>query len=157
MKFLLVMRNALFVPAAATGVVRTGLAIMARTAALMMLFIASATQPALAQSQTVVIDCLPPWEANDRFGSETLIKHPSLSLNGFDCAESSETNCNIGYGLKQVLEKTYGADTEQEVIRVFGNIVNRADDSFEVDKIRGNSEILQARGFRGTRGLCPRQ
>ncbi len=147
MKFFPVIRNALLAPAAAVCVVRCGCAIAGRSAALLLFLLVSAAQPAIAQSQTVVIDCLPPWEANNRFGSETLIKHPSLSLNGFDCG----SNCDIGYGLKQVLEKTYGADTEQEVIRVFGNIVNLANKPFQApessDQVRKNTEKLQARGF----------
>ena len=114
----------------------------------MLLLLASAAQPALAQSQTVVIDCLPHWGANDRFRLPgARIWHPSLSLNGFDCG----SNCDIGYGLKQVLEKVYGAYTEQEVIRVFTNIVNKAAQPFEraisANNIRKNTEILQAKGF----------
>ncbi len=136
------MGSTFFVPETALDVVR-GFAITVRTTTLILPLLASIGQSALAQSQTVVIDCLPSWQTNDRFRSETLIKHPSLSLNGFDCG----SNCAIGYGLKQVLEKVYGATTEQEVVRVFKNIVNKANDSFEVDKIRLNTEILQAKGF----------
>ena len=114
MKFFPVMRNALFAPVAA-GVVRHGLAITARTA-VRLLLLASIGQPVLAQSQTaVVIDCLPPWEANGRFLDTTLVKHPSLSLNGFDC---DSNNCNIGYGLKQVLEKVYGANQDTGIQNV---------------------------------------
>ena len=148
MKFLPVMRKALFAPlTAAVGTVRTGLAIMGRSAALVLLFV-SAAQPALAQSQTpVVIDCLPPWEANGRFLDTTLVKHPSLSLNGFDCG----SNCGIGYGLKQVLEKVYGGNQEEEVKIVFRAMVDLAKENFQdttsFNNIRDNTARLQARGF----------
>ena len=148
MKFFPVMRNELFVPlTAAVGVVRSGLAITARTAALMLFLLSSTNQPALAQSQTVVIDCLPPWQTNDRFLQSTRIKHPSLSLNGFDCG----SNCAIGYGLKQVLEKVYGANQDDEVKAVFRNMIAFANRTFEDadsgDNIGRNTQILQAKGF----------
>ena len=147
MKFFPVMRKALFAPAAA-GVVRHSLAITARTATLLLLLLmASIGQPVLAQSQTVIIDCLPPWEANGRFRQSTLVKHPSLSLNGFDCG----SNCSIGYGLKQVLEKVYGGDQEEEVKTVFRAIVDLAKENFQdttsFGNIRDNTARLQARGF----------
>ena len=147
MKFFPVMRNTLFALMATKGVVRSGRVITTRTAALLLLLLASITQPALAQSQTVVVDCLPPWEANDRFRQSTLIKHPSLSLNGFDCGN----NCDIGYGLKQVLEKVYGANQETEVKTVFKEIVKLAKEDFQditsFGNIRDNTARLQARGF----------
>ncbi len=107
--------------------------------------LALAPVPALAQTQMVVIDCLPPWKINDRFGEMTLIKHPSLSLNGFDCG----TNCNIGYGLKQILEGVYGNKDKQdtEIKDVFGKMVNLATKSLESGQIDENSVILQSRGF----------
>ena len=104
-------------------------------------------QPARAQAPKVVIDCLPPWETNNRFLESTKIKHPGLSLNGFDC----DDNCDIGYGLKQILEKVYGSDTEREVQKVFKAIVEQATQKFEdvssVGDIRNNSGRLQAKGF----------
>ena len=149
MKFFPVMRNALFAPAVAAGVVRTGLAIMGRAAALLLLLMASANQPALgqSQSQTVVIDCLPPWEANGRFLDTTLVKHPSLSLNGFDCG----SNCGIGYGLKQVLEKVYGANQDAGIQNVFKKIITQSNEPLlsatSHGNISNNTVYLQARGF----------
>ena len=147
MKFFPVIRNVLLAPVVAVCVVRHGCAIAARSAALLLLLIASAAQPAIAQSQAVVIDCLPPWEANGRFLDTTLVKHPSLSLNGFDCG----TNCNIGYGLKQVLEKTYGANQADQVKVVFKNMVNLAAEPLKATASSGNisenTQRLQARGF----------
>ncbi len=110
--------------------------------------------PALAQTQTVVIDCLPPWERNSRFRKSSWIKHPSLSLNGFDCGD----NCAIGYGLKQVLENVYGdqAKADPEVPILFGRMAKLAkeplefrkiNESFKADKINKNSARTQARGF----------
>ncbi len=104
---------------------------------------ALAPVPALAQTQTVVIDCLPPWETNNRFLESTRIKHPGLSLNGFDCGD----NCDIGYGLKQVIEKTYGNEIDPEVKDVFIKMKNLAEFSLQDDKISENTAILQAKGF----------
>ncbi len=148
MKFLPVMRKALFAPATtATGIVQHGLAVTVRRVALMLLLITSAAQPALGQSEEVVVDCLPPWETNDRFMTATVIKHPSLSLNGFDCG----SNCDIGYGLKQVLEKVYGTNQDDEVKAIFRNMVNLADSPFMEGGGYGdlvkNTEILQAKGL----------
>ena len=154
MKFFPVMRNALFAPAAATGIVRHSLAITARTATLLLFLLASIAQPALAQSQTVVVDCLPPDSVGSaRFLSflSDIVKNPSLSLNGFDCAESSETNCNIGYGLKQVLEKVYGANQDPRVRDIFKKIVNKSNEplapSTDYGNISSNTVRLQSRGF----------
>lgn len=104
--------------------------------------------PVLAQTQKeVVIDCLPPWQTNDRFRKSARIRHPGLSLNGFDCGD----NCDIGYGLKQVLEKVYGSETETEVQTVFNAIVEQAKEDFQdtskFEHIRDNTGRLQARGF----------
>ncbi len=146
MKCLPVMRNVLFAPTTA-GVLQHGLAIMAQAAALILLLLASAAQPAIAQNEAVIVDCLPPWEANDRFRKGTQIRHPSLSLNGFDCT----SNCNIGYGLKQVLEKVYRTNPEMEVKTVFEKIVDLAKEGFQdttsFANIRDNTARLQARGF----------
>jgi len=102
-------------------------------------------QPVRAQAPKVVIDCLPPWETNNRFLEPTKIKHPGLSLNGFDC----DDNCDIGYGLKQVLEKVYGDEmkTDSEVKGFFVKIVNMATKPLKVKEINNNSAILQSRGF----------
>ncbi len=147
MKFFPVMKNVLLAPVAIVGTVWSGLAITARTVALLLFLSASSVLPALAQSQTVVIDCLPPWEANGRFLDTTLVKHPSLSLNGFDCG----SNCNIGYGLKQVLEKTYGANKDDKVKAVFKNMADMAAEPLGAvvssNDISKNTQRLQARGF----------
>ncbi len=147
MKFFPVMRNTLFVLMATKGIVRSARVITTRTAALLLLLLASVAQPAIAQSQTVIIDCLPPSGANDRFRQSTWIKHPGLSLNGFDCG----SNCDIGYGLKQVLEKVYRANPETEVKTVFDAIVDLAKEDFQETtsfaNIRDNTARLQARGF----------
>ena len=114
---------------------------------LVLLLLASVAQPALAQSQTVVIDCLPPWETNDRYGHPTRIKHPSLSLNGFDCG----SNCDIGYGLKQVLEKVYRPVPDTTVKSVFISMVDLANSALRPgnsrDEVAKNTQIMQARGF----------
>ncbi len=113
----------------------------------LFLLAAFSVQPARAQTPKVVIDCLPPWETNNRFLQSTRIKHPGLSLNGFDCGD----NCKIGYGLKQVLEKVYGSETETEVQTVFKAIVEQAKENFQdissFKKIRDNTGRLQAKGF----------
>ena len=152
MKFFPVMRNALFAPVAAVGTVRTGLAITARAAALLLLF-APAVQPAIAQDQTVVVDCLPPDSVgNGRFLGYLphAIKHPSLSLNGFDC-ESSGTNCNVGYGLKQVLEEVYSSDAGSTMKAIFQKIISRSNEplvsSSSLGDISSNTIRLQSRGF----------
>ncbi len=155
MKFFPVIRNALLAPAAAACVVRHGCAIAGRSAALLLLLIASAAQPAIAQSQTaVVIDCLPPdTVGNDRFLSYLphAIKHPSLSLNGFDCTESSETNCNIGYGLKQVLEEVYSPSADSTMKAIFQKIIKKSNESLSpstsLGNISSNTVRLQSRGF----------
>ena len=122
-------------------------AIAVSVAIFSLLLAVFAVQPALAQTQTVVIDCLPPWETNNRFLKSTRIKHPGLSLNGFDCGD----NCDIGYGLKQVLEKVYGRDTETEVQTVFNAIIEQAKQKFQdtnkFGHIRDNTGRLQAQGF----------
>ena len=153
MKFLPVMRNALFAPAAAAGVVRRRLAVTTRSTTLLLLLLASANQPALAQSQTVVVDCLPPDSVgNDRFLSylPNAIKHPSLSLNGFDC-ESSGTNCDIGYGLKQVLEEVYSPNADSTMKAIFQKIISRSNEplasSSSFGNISSNTIRLQSRGF----------
>ncbi len=111
--------------------------------------LALAPVPALAQTQTVVIDCLPPRETNNRFRKPARIRHPGLSLNGFDCGD----NCDIGYGFKQVLEKVYGSESEKEkeVQTVFNAIVEQAkqvfQDTSKFGHIRDNTGRLQARGF----------
>ncbi len=152
MKFFPVMRNTHFAPVAAVGTVRTGLAITARAAALLLLF-APAVQPAIAQDQTVVVDCLPPDSVgNGRFLGYLphAIKHPSLSLNGFDC-ESSGTNCNVGYGLKQVLEEVYSSDAGSTMKAIFQKIISRSNEplvsSSSLGDISSNTIRLQSRGF----------
>ncbi len=111
----------------------------------LFLLAALIVQPARAQTQKVVIDCLPPWETNNRFMQSTRIKHPGLSLNGFDCGD----NCDIGYGLKQVLEKVYGdqATTDPEVQDIFGKMVRLVAKPLKDKEIDNNSAILQSRSF----------
>ncbi len=126
-----------------------------RTATLLLSLLIYMAQPALAQSQTVVVDCLPPDSGggNDRFLNYLphAIKHPSLSLNGFDCAESSETNCNIGYGLKQVLEEVYSPNADATTKAIFQKIINKSNESLSPSTSRGNISSntvrLQSRGF----------
>lgn len=102
---------------------------------------------ALAQTQKVVIDCLPPWQTNQRFAQASQIRHPGLSLNGFDCGDK----CAIGYGLKQVLEKVYGSETDKEVQEVFKAIVKHAKEGFQdttsFGNINNNTSRLQSKGF----------
>ena len=135
-KRIVAMRNACFAAIAA------GIAMLLSPLAL-------APVPALAQTQTVVIDCLPPWETNNRFLESTHIKHPGLSLNGFDCGD----NCDIGYGLKQVLEKAYNNNDNQNkrIKNVFQKIIKKANEpissSRNYDDISSNTVRLQSRGF----------
>jgi len=104
-------------------------------------------QPVRAQTPKVVIDCLPPWETNNRFLESTKIKHPGLSLNGFDC----DDNCDIGYGLKQVLEKVYGYNQDTRVRNIFGKIIKQYNEPLlpptNKDNIFSNTIRLQSRGF----------
>ena len=66
---------------------------------------------------TLDSDNLPEWRGNTRFlTSHFPVKHPSLSLNGFDCG----SDCGNGYGLKQVLEK-YTARRRMIECRECGN------------------------------------
>ena len=129
-KRIVAMRNAFF-------------AAIAVSIAMLLSPLALAPVPALAQTQTVVIDCLPPWETNNRFLESTRIKHPGLSLNGFDCGN----NCAIGYGLKQVLEGVYGKEINSEIKDVFEKMISLASKPLKFGQIDNNSAILQSRGF----------
>ena len=135
-KRIVAMRNAFFA-AIAMGI------------AMLLSPLALAPVPALAQTQTVVIDCLPPWETNNRFLESTRIKHPGLSLNGFDCGN----NCDIGYGLKQVLEKAYNNKDNQNtrIKNVFQKIIKKANEPISSSRsfgdISSNIVRLQSKGF----------
>ena len=56
---------------------------------------------------------LPPTVLNARFFPLNVapVRHPSLSLNGFDC-EESPTGCGSGLGLKQILEEVSDGDVD---------------------------------------------
>jgi len=79
--------------------------------------------PAAAQ---ISLNNLPSWTGNDRFYSDVAanVKHPSLSLNGFDSGTSGH-----GLGLKQVLEQAYDGSSGGPVVEVYDEIRNLAADN----------------------------
>jgi hypothetical protein len=94
---------------------------------------------------------------NTRFLSDYFdeVNHPSLSLNGFSCAESG-TNCDNGLGLKEVLEKlTNETNKEEPLTKVLTRIVDVAtEEPYTYDgapsskgAVKGNTRILQAQAF----------
>jgi hypothetical protein len=111
--------------------------------------IALTTNP--THAQTITLNNLPDWTSNTRFFSDEYpIKHPSLSLNSFDC-NASGGNCDHGLGLKQVLEEVYN-DNTFEVREAFVNIVDEANASYKHSPtshgdIWNNTVRLQARAF----------
>lgn len=60
---------------------------------------------------------LPEWEVNSRFASPAIseVKHPSLSLNEFDC----DSNCGPTHGLKQVLEQVSVPNLDPAIKEVY--------------------------------------
>lgn len=100
-------------------------------------------------SAQLALNNLPNADGNSRFFTDRFpIKHPSLSLNGFDCG----SQCGRGLGLRQVLNEAYGAPRE-EVLRVLIAVVNLATDGGYIAaptsyaQVRSNTERLQARAF----------
>ena len=79
------------------------------------------TRSAFAQ---ITLTDLPTWTSNTRFGTAAVsqVKHPSLSLNGFDCGN----DCDLGYGLKQILEEAPTADQGTALRVVFDEIVDQS-------------------------------
>jgi hypothetical protein len=94
---------------------------------------------------------VPLWTGNDRFYNDviTQVKHPSLTLNGFDSGTSGH-----GLGLKQVLEQAYDGSSGGPVVEVYDEIRDLAADngSFHPTPsnrghIIANTQRMQARAF----------
>ena len=121
------------------------------TAILTLLLSFLAASSASAQPLTLDANDLPEWRGNTRFLTTHFpVKHPSLSLNGFDCA----SNCSQGYGLKQVLEKIYGSTPDSRMQATWKKILDQArkpplgaSSITAPGHVRSNTEILQARAL----------
>lgn len=115
---------------------------------LLIVFCVAATATS-SFAQTVTLNNLPSWTSNTRFFSDEYpIKHPSLSLNGFDCG----SNCSEGLGLKQILEEVYSSSPDNKIIDVYQSLLNLANESYDyspntANKIGKNTQRLQARAF----------
>lgn len=81
------------------------------------------------EAQTVTLNDLPSWEGNTRFATNVVseVRHPSLSLNGFDCG----SNCDEGYGLKQILEQIPGLSSGSPIRDVYDKLVDLHDNTFD--------------------------
>ena len=113
-------------------------------AALSLVFVA----PALAQ---ISLTNMPSWTGNDRFYSDVIaeVKHPSLSLNGFDSGTSGH-----GLGLKQVLKEAYSSSPSESIADVYFDISILASDNEDFhptpsnrSHIIENTQRMQARAF----------
>ena len=98
---------------------------------------------------------LPPTVLNARFFPVNVAptRHPSLSLNGFDCT-ASETGCGSGLGLKQVLLAYELADPDDESVTVPFNQVRLSAQSAPYSpqpssrsEIQANTQRMQALAF----------
>lgn len=115
---------------------------------LSLLLVWSFTIP--VSSAQVSLPNLPSWTNNTRFATPAVseVRHPSLSLNGFDCG----SECWKGYGLKQVLQEVSGIDSDPTVEAVFEKLDDLHDDAIvgnpsSRSQANRNVEILQARAF----------
>ena len=94
---------------------------------------------------------MPPWQGNNRFYGAVIseVRHPSLSLNGFDAATSGH-----GLGLKQVLGEVYSGSAGPSVEDVWGEIRGLAtagatyyNNPPSRSDITHNTQVIQARAF----------
>ena len=97
---------------------------------------------------------LPPTILNARFYPVNVAptRHPSLSLNGFDC-EASQTGCGSGLGLKQVFEAILPSGSSVPVEVVYDEIVDLVENGAyesspeDEDEIHDNTRRMQALAF----------
>ena len=121
------------------------------TAILTLLLSFLAASSASAQPLTLDANDLPEWRENTRSRTTHFpVKHPSLSLNGFDCA----SNCDHGLGLKQVLEKVYNAPHDKRMRTTWKKVIENANEQPQrnlnitsAGDVRDNSQILQSRAL----------
>lgn len=106
-----------------------------------------AASAAVAQ---VTLNNLPTWTGNTRFATSAVgeVRHPSLSLNGFNCGSA----CSKGYGLKQILEQVPGLSTGTPLRDVYNRLVTLHDDAIVNSpttraQVNQNVAIMQARAF----------
>ena len=127
---------------------------MYRIAAFLTILIClSAASPGFGQDNNLTLDSdnLPEWRGNTRFLTTHFpVKHPSLSLNGFDCG----SDCGNGYGLKQVLEKIYGTAQDDRMQGMWKWLIEKAGEplasitnSSPLVKVQENTQILQSRAL----------
>ena len=86
---------------------------------------------------------LPPTILNGRFFPVYIAptRHPSLSLNGFDC-EESPTGCGSGLGLKQVLEGYNPLNLDDPITAPFGLVREFAQNGTYEGSPSNQSEIF---------------
>ena len=79
-------------------------------------------------------------------------RHPSLSLNGFDCA-TSPTGCTSGLGLKQILAEAASDGSNEPVEAVYDEVVDLAENGAyspqpsSRSEIQANTRRMQALAF----------
>lgn len=74
----------------------------------------------------ITLNNMPAWTGNSRFYNDVIaeVKHPSLTLNGFDSGTSGH-----GLGLRQVLEQAYNGSSGGPVVEVYDEIKDLAADN----------------------------
>jgi len=120
------------------------------------LFVVLSLVLATSASAQISLDDLPEAQGNSRLYDDPLegpngnsvVEHPSLTLNGFD----SEASNSSSLGLKQVLEKVYNI-SDPTVVPVWDDLVSLASGSgfkhspSSRGEIIGNTQRMQARAF----------
>ena len=98
---------------------------------------------------------LPPTILNARFYpvNAAPTRHPSLSLNGFDC-EASETGCGSGLGLQQILQGYDPLSLDDPITDIFNQVRLLAGDNSAYSpqpsnraEIQANTQRMQALAF----------
>jgi hypothetical protein len=127
-----------------------------RSVATTILFAVACLLLAASASAQISLNDLPQAQGNSRFYDDPLknpngnsvVEHPSLTLNGFD----SEASNSSSLGLKQVLEKVYNI-SDPTVVPVWDDLVSLASGSgfkhspSSRGEIIGNTQRMQARAF----------